>query len=382
MLKKGFFVGIGIFMIAALTLGVLPTATLAQQNMGGENFIFVNYFGQELYLDLDDVAYVVPGTATVPEGGRLALHLAPGEHKFAANVPGVPTGSAGEFVLEPGGFVAKAARVEQTGPTVEKGILIKKPEDYVFIFDFDPFAMPVEETTVVDTWQPSAITPGMGGIVWINHSGDDEMTIDLAGQIYKAPPQANDIPGRLQIELAPGFYRYTASVPYGSLNGEVTVVAGQITGLNIIPGQREAPVYDIGDFFEIPKSIDLSLFQEDLTLRTEAVQPSQPADSTPTTLPNTGGELAPAAIEAAPEVEGLLVKNYAGDVLIFTIDNQAYPIPQDAEAILPLAPGQYNYTASLPAVATTGVVDLAAGQRLGLSIAINVGGDVLSVYQN
>lgn len=384
MRNKHFLATLALFGLIALSFLILPARSQAQEPSGDENFIFVNYIGQELILDLDDVTYVVPGTAIAPEGGRLALQLAPGEHKYAANVPGVPTGSAGEFTLTGDQVVAKAARIEQTSPVVQNEILIEKPEDYVLVFDFDPFATPQADTPLTDTWQPAPASAGQGSLVWINHGGPDQLTVDLAGQLYQVPPKANDIPGRLQIEVAPGFYRYTASLPNGSLNGEVTVSAGQVIGLNIIPGQRETPEYDVGDTYDPLTQIELSLYQEDLTA--QAVTAPKPATApmdSATVTPTATVTATTAAAETAPSpTDGLLVKNYAGETLLLTINNEVYPIENNSERTLTLPPGSYNYTASLPFVATTGTVEMVPGQPVELSVAINLQGDVLSVYQN
>jgi hypothetical protein len=86
--------------------------------------------------------------------------------------------------------------------------------------------------------------------------------------------------------------------------------------------------------------------------------------------------------EPAAQAEGVTVKNFTGDTLIFTINGQAYPIPANSEQLIDLPVGSYNYTASLPFVATTGSVDLAQTPTVALSVAINIAGDVLSVYQN
>jgi hypothetical protein len=330
-------------------------------------------------LDLDDVTYTVPGTAKAPEGGRLALQLAEGEHKYAANVPGVPLGSAGEFTIPPGGYVAKAARLEKTSATLDRhGLVIETPKDQVFVFDFDPSAAPAPTTPAADPWQPRVAAPGMGSLAWTNYY-HDELTVDLNGQLYKVPPAANNLPGRLQLDVAPTLYRYTASVPYGSLNGEINVVPGQVTGLTISAKLQPEPRYDIGEPSPLPLPVDLLLFQEDLTAR--AVSVTTP-DAAPGELPLSGGILPPAPLEAGASPDGLLVKNYAGDTLIFTINNQTYTLPDNTTQTLPLPPGHYNYTASLPFVATTGTVDLATDQSIELSVAINVGHDVLSVYQN
>jgi hypothetical protein len=380
MSKKNLLWGIG-FLIALALVSGFSTTSQAQQGTG-ENFIFINYIGQELVLDLDDVTYLVPGVDSMAGGGRLALQLADGEHKYAAHAPGIGLGSAGEFTIGGGNVVAKAAEIRQTPPKVDNnGILLEAPRDKVFVFDFDPFAPAAEPAPVVDTWTPRTAAPGQGSIVWVNHSGVDELTIDLAGQLYSVPPKINEIPGRLQVDVAPGFYRYTASVPNGSVNGEITVVAGQVTSLSIVPGIRPEPEYDVGDEFEALPPIDLNLVEEDLTTQANPIQPVQP-DVAPAALPTTGGQVAPTVVDSTVKADGLLIKNFAGDTLIFTINGQTYTIAANTEQTLPLAPGQYNYTASLPFVAANGTVTLGAAQTVELSIAINVNHDVLNVYQN
>lgn len=376
MLKRKLLFGLGLFALLAF-ITTLPAMSYAQSETS-ENFIFVNYIGQEVTLDLDDTTYTVPGTATAPEGGRFAIQLAPGEHKYSVSVPGGP-GSAGEFTITPGSVVAKAAQLREGSPTLDRnGIVLEPPQDEVYVFDFDPFGAPAAEAPPADSWQPSAVMPGQGSIVWINHSGDDELTVDLAGQLYKVPPQRNGIPGRLQVEVAPGTYSYTASVPYGSLNGQVAVVPGEVTGVNIIPGIREEPIYEVGEKVEIPP-VDLSVYQEDLTNQVPAGQP----DPAPAGLPATGGELpASAPVEAGQQPDGVVVKNFAGETLIFTINNQTYTVQNNAERVIELPPGSHNYTASLPHVATTGTVSLIEGQSAVLSVAININHDVLSVYPN
>ncbi len=378
MLKKNHLLGWGVLLLVAVILGVFPSATFAQQGDAGKpNFVFVNYIGQDMVFDLDDVTHIIPGTATAPAGGRLELQLAPGEHKYAANIPGVDTGSAGTFVIDPGGYVGKAARLEKTNALLDRdGNVLEKPKDYVFVFDFDPFAAPVPTAPAVDTWQPVAAVPGQGSLAWTNYNGD-ELTVDLNGTLYKVPPAANNIPGRLQIDVAPGLYRYTASVPNGSLNGEINVVAGQIVGLNVSAKLQPEPKYDIGEPSPLPLPVELQLAQEELTAK--AVPQGA---ATPGELPTSGGVLPPTDVPAVTAPQGLLIKNYAGDTLIFTINNQAYSIANNTSTTLPLPPGRYDYTASLPFVATTGTVDLAADQGVELSIATNVNHDVLSVYQN
>jgi hypothetical protein len=361
-----------------------PSVMHAQQTVvGTENFVFVNYIGHELNLDLDDVQYTVPGTDVVPEGGRLSLTLPYGEHKFAANVPG-SGGAAGEFSVTPGAVVGKAVRFEKTAPEVKDGILIEKPKDYVFIFDFDPNApVAVAEPVMVDTWQPEMAAAGQGSLVWINYNGD-ELTVDLNGELYKVPPTAATGPGRLQINVAPGKYAYTASIPYGSLNDEVILAAGEVRGISISAELPEEPDYDVGDYVDLTPDITLRQSSEDLTVNAAtAALPAAVDDGSPQVLPVTG--IAPSPVVLSPPVVGdnLKIKNYAGDTLIFTIDGQTYNILRDEALTLALKPGQYSYTASTPFVATTGVIDIVnvPSQPVELSVVINVGGDFLTVYR-
>lgn len=381
MLSKRFFISLALLLAAAFIAGVWTTSALAQQGTGGENFVFVNYIGQELTLDLDDTTYIIPGADTMPQGGRLALQLAPGEHKFAANVPGVGLGFAGEFMITPGQVVGKAAIIEQTSPSVDRnGILLAAPKDKVKVFDFDPLAPPATEEPVVDTFQPAPAATGQASLVWVNYLGD-ELTVDLSGQLYKVAPAANNIPGRLQINVAPGDYTYTASVPAGSINGVITPLVGQVTGLNIFADPLKEREYEVGEEYEFIQPLTLRVQTEDLTGQTAVITQPATTETVPATLPATGGELGPLADES-PLTEGLLIKNYAGDTLTFTINNQAYTLPNNQQLSVTLPPGFYTYTASLPFVATTGAVDMQPGQSIQLSVAINVAHDVLSVYQN
>ncbi len=396
MFKRRILMGLSMLLLAFGIIS-LPITTQAQEDRPntlptGTNFIFVNYIGQELYLDLDDQQYIVPGTATAPDGGRLALQLTPGEHKFAANVPGLPLGTAGEFTIEAGGVVAKSAFIDQTPPKVENGILIEGPRDFVNVVDFDPFApAETEPQPVVDTWQPAPAPPGQGSLVWINYTGTDELTVDLNGQLYKVPPQANEIPGRLQVDVPPGLYTYTASVPNGSINGQVAVITGQVLGLEVSSVIVEPIEYDIGDEFDFLPEIALTVNRENLTAQasgtteaapSEAEQTAAPASTTTDTTSAPAETTPPDVTDTVAQPDGLLIKNFTGDTLVFTINNAVYTIVAGEEFNLALPPGQYNFTASLPSVARNGTVDLAAGETIELSIATTIAHDVLNVYQN
>lgn len=379
MIKDKFVMSFG-WLYGLLLLLLLPTNSLAQQGSGpNPNFVFINYFGQELILDLDDVTYKVPGTATAPAGGRFELTLAPGEHKYAANVPGVDTGSAGTFIITPGGYVGKAARMEKTNALLDRnGNVLEKPKDYVFIFDVDPFASSVSAApiaAIVDSWKPAQAPAGQGSIAWTNYTGE-ELTIDLNGTLYKVPPAANNIAGHSQINVPAGLYRYTASVPNGSVNGEVNLAAGQVMGLTVSAKLQEEQRYDVGEPAPQTPPVELQLTQQDVTVQAVVATPAPTAAETPVPVAN------PVEPPAPVMTKGLLIKNYTGDTLVFTINNQAYAILNNEQMTLSLSPGAYNYTASLPYVATTGTVNVVANQGIELSVAINLNRDVLSIYQN
>ena len=379
MFKKMVTMAFGVLAAVGLMFAFFGSQTQAQESV--DNFVFINYIGQELFLDLDDVTYTVPGTDTVPDGGRLTLQLNPGEHKFAANVPGV-IGKAGEFTLSPGGFIAKAARLDQTAPAIgPDGILLAKPKDIVDVFDFNPNVEPAADTPPVDTWQPAVAAAGQGSIVWINYIGD-ELTVDLNGELFKVAPSAGDISGRLQIDVAPGDYTYTASVPGGSLNGPLNVAAGQVTGLSFT-GVREERKYDVGEKYDFLLPVTMTVAQEDLTAQATAViEPAAPVDTSSPAPAEDAAPAEPLVNDAAAVEPGLLVKNYAGEALTFTIDGREYTIPNNDELTIDLPAGSYSFTASRPYVATTGTVELLPDQGVELSVAVNVAGDVLSVYQN
>ncbi len=365
----------------ALLATTIPAVTHAEQgSLDGQNFIFVNYIGQEMFFDLDDQTYTIPGTDAIPEGGQLVLTLPAGEHKYAANVPGVG-GSAGEFLIEPGVVFARAARIEQTNPVVEDGILIEKPQDYVYVFDFDPFAT-AEPVEVVDNWLPSVAAPDQGSLVWINYT-PDELTVDLNGTLYAVAPPQGDIPGRLQIDVAPGEYAYTASIPYGSINGKISAVGGQVVGLNVTADLPPEPEYEVGEEYDPHQTITLNLFEEELTTQvtTAALPDTSTEETSPQTLPETGGVPAPILPDAPVMGEGLLVKNYVGDTLVFTINNQTFTIAPNAEQIIDLPPGSYSYTASTPFAAISEIVDLGVGQGAELSVVTNINHNELTVFE-
>jgi hypothetical protein len=99
-----------------------------------------------------------------------------------------------------------------------------------------------------DTWQPGRPAPGTGSVVFINHIGQGGgVTVDLAGTVYKVSDKVNDLPSRLQINLAPGTYAFTVSAFDSAASHTVEVMPGQVTGLNFIGAGSQLVVHNTND---------------------------------------------------------------------------------------------------------------------------------------
>jgi hypothetical protein len=72
----------------------------------------------------------------------------------------------------------------------------------------------------------------------------DEFIVDWQNH-YTVSEETNGIPSRMQINLAPGTYRYTASVPdVGTVNRTIDVAAGQVIGLGFYGGSPTEVVHN------------------------------------------------------------------------------------------------------------------------------------------
>jgi hypothetical protein len=103
----------------------------------------------------------------------------------------------------------------------------------------------------IATWYPTRAKAGMGSIVWTNYVGTDELTIDWGGTYYKVAPETNNIPGRMQIDVAPGTYTYTASTPFGALSRTVDIAAGHVIDLSFFAGDNpilQGKVHNLDNF--------------------------------------------------------------------------------------------------------------------------------------
>ncbi len=179
-----------------------------------------------------------------------------------------------------------------------------------------------------------ATNQGHTGITVKNYWGSD-MVFTIADNQYTVP--AN---GQLFIALDPGDYTFSANVPGNddsARDGEITVATGQVWDM---PFAMRLPVMS---FLEQPASpIPVS------------------GANAPSTSKSTG----------QPGQTGLLVKNYWGDTLNFTIADTEYQIAAGAQQFIPLAPGDYTYSANVSTdddSAQTGEFTIDAGQSLTLS---------------
>src|SRR5262245_59967447 len=123
------------------------------------------------------------------------------------------------------------------------------------------------QTAAANAWHPARPATGMGSIVFVNYNGDGaQLSIDMqrgnlvdvkddnqhthqfivdAQNSYTIATAANNLPGRMQVNLTPGTYNYTASVPnIGTLNGTIEVKAGQVTGLSFYGGDPKTIVHN------------------------------------------------------------------------------------------------------------------------------------------
>jgi hypothetical protein len=121
--------------------------------------------------------------------------------------------------------------------------------------------------SVANEWRPARPAAGMGSIVWLDSFGSGApLTLDLqrgnlvstrddhknthefivdSENVYTLPEATNDGMGHLQLNLAPGTYNYTASVPnVGTVNGTAEVKAGQVTGLTFYGGDPRTIVHN------------------------------------------------------------------------------------------------------------------------------------------
>jgi hypothetical protein len=348
-----------------LILPVVAVAAASAQD-GQANLIIINYVGREMTFTLDGTQYTVPGASAGQDGGRLSLNLPPGRHTYSAQVPDAE-GTNGEVVLSAGQTQILGARLERTGPVVSSsGIVLEKPRDQLVIFEasLTPPA-PTPEASPVPL-QP--LPPGQGALVFVNYIGE-AVKVDINGKLYTVPADE-----RLQINLPPGQVSFSANAGLSGTNGTAQVVAGEYTGLGLSReiGPKE-PDYDVGK--PVPSPVPLQMHVFPVPLQNVPVGQASP---TPTreASPAEGKTPVPSTKEGE-----LVVVNYIGQDLTFTIDNQAYHISlSGGQLTLSLVPGEYTFTASTPGASTNGALRVRAGQITHVSVALNVQSGNMEVY--
>jgi hypothetical protein len=113
--------------------------------------------------------------------------------------------------------------------------------------------------------------PNMGSVVMINYFGSGRsLYVTIDGVRYEIPAQTGDSANHSQIQLAPGTYAFTGSVPdVGDVTRSVDVTAGSVTGLNFYGGSPTTLLESGDDGGNRPGSTiafeDLLFAQSDLT---------------------------------------------------------------------------------------------------------------------
>jgi hypothetical protein len=131
-------------------------------------------------------------------------------------------------------------------------------------------ALPISIYAQTDDWQPSRPPPNMGSVVFVNHIGSGGgLTIDLAGTVHKVSDKVNDTPGRLQINLPPGNYAFSANALGTGTTRSVDLMAGQVIGVNFAGAGSQLVVHNTSDEDEATtqsyKFTDLAVVFDDLT---------------------------------------------------------------------------------------------------------------------
>jgi len=353
-----------LLMVLALSLlGV--TAANAQEAQA--TLVVINYIGMEMMFTVDDILYDVPGTDTVPGGGQLELTLIAGRHDYSGTVPGGP-GSYGQLDLAAGQTYVLGARLDMTPAVISpEGKVLEKPKHRLDLFEAS--LTPAAPTSAPPVSRLRALPPGQGALVLDNYIGED-LRVDINGSPHIVPAK-----GRLQVNLLPGRVSYSASAGPSSINGTAQVTAGQYTGLGF---NRELPVtreYNKGK--PKPTTAVLKMSVSVVTLTPEPVGQAAvtPAPVTVTTTPTATTQ------SVTADTPALLVINYTGRPLMFTIDSTEHQlVAGEGKLTISLAPGEYPFTASIPGVSFNSDLRLAAGDSLRLSVTATPDGKWIKVY--
>jgi hypothetical protein len=224
--------------VALAAAAVLLLSGMAAYAQGGPaTLMVVNYVGSELSFTLDGVQCTVPAAAA-DQPGQATYELQPGKHEFSGAVPGGP-GANGIVELDAGQTFVLGARLDTTPARISpEGKVIEKPRDVLILFEasLTPPVPPQAATRV----PLQALPAGFGALVFDNYIGE-ELVLDVQGEVYRVAAD-----GRLQLNLAAGEYRYSASAGISGTSGSAMVTAGQYTGLGFSREVLPEPVYEVG----------------------------------------------------------------------------------------------------------------------------------------
>jgi hypothetical protein len=165
--------------------------------------------------------------------------LGVGRHEYSGAIPGGP-GSNGQVELAAGQTYVLGARLEMTPARVsQEGVVLEDPRSRLVFFEasLNPPASPSPVTMP----PLQALPAGQGALVLDNYIGE-ELVVDIKGTVYHVP--AN---GRLQVNLTPGEYAYSASAGVSGTNGSAQVKAGAYTGLGFSREPVPTPTYEVGE---------------------------------------------------------------------------------------------------------------------------------------
>jgi hypothetical protein len=217
-----------VFFEASLTPPATTPAPQAQPLRpllpGQGGLVLVNYIGEELTVDIEGVLYKVPAD------GRLQVNLSPGEVTFSASA-GV-SGINGTAQVRSGVYTGLGF-TRETGPQ-EPDYDVGEPVPTPVPLKISVFPVLLDAPTAgapaksVPAAQPMAIPAEQGQLGVVNYIGET-LTFTINDQAYAVAGSG----GRLEINLTPGEYTFTASTPRVAVNGSLHVTAGAAVRLSV-----------------------------------------------------------------------------------------------------------------------------------------------------
>jgi hypothetical protein len=198
-----------------------PTPPVLQPLPAGQGaLVFVNYVGDEVTVNINNIVYKVPADR------QLQINLAPGQVNYTASVG--PSFYNGTISIQAGVYTGlSVTRDIPVTPTYEVGEI--KPTAVPLELHINPVAVSGEP---VATLTPAASAPAGGNAAPASSSGGTTLTVvNWIGQpaIFTIDNKEYNLGangGSAAIALAPGDYTFSASTPKGSTNGSLTVVSG------------------------------------------------------------------------------------------------------------------------------------------------------------